>query len=247
MKISVITITYNSAATIGDTVRSVVEQDYADVEYIIVDGLSKDNTLEIVNKYKAKIAKVISEKDEGLYFAINKGIELATGDVIAILHSDDFFIDNKVLSRVAEKFRSTNADAVYGDLYYVNKDNTNRIVRKWKSGNYKQGMFLQGWMPPHPAFFAKRACYLKFGSFNTKLRSAADYEIMLRFIHKHKIKLAYLPEFLVKMRTGGQSNASVKNRVKANGEDRLAWKLNGLTPRFYTLTVKPLRKVFQYL
>jgi glycosyltransferase involved in cell wall biosynthesis len=247
VKISVITITYNSAATIEHTIRSVVEQDHSDIEYIIVDGFSKDNTLEIVNKYKNRISKIVSEKDEGLYFAINKGLELATGEIIAILHSDDFFIDNKVLGKVAKAFRDSGADAVYGDLYYVNKDNINKIVRKWKSGNYKPGMFLEGWMPPHPAFFVKRSCYGKFGLFNTQLRSAADYEIMLRFIHKHKIKLAYISEYLVKMRTGGQSNASVKNRVKANNEDRLAWKLNGLRPRFYTLTVKPLRKVFQYL
>jgi glycosyltransferase involved in cell wall biosynthesis len=247
LKISVITVTYNSSSTIEDTVRSVVEQDYPDVEYIIVDGLSKDNTLEIVNKYKERIPKVISEKDDGIYFALNKGLQLATGDVIAILHSDDFFIDNKVLGKVAKAFQDISVDAVYGDLYYVDKDNTDKIVRKWKSGRYRHGMFLNGWMPPHPAFFAKRSCYEKFGVFNTQLRSAADYEIMLRFIHKHKIKLAYLPEFLVKMRTGGQSNASVKNRLKANNEDRMAWKLNELRPRIYTLTFKPLRKIFQYL
>lgn len=247
MKISIITITYNSSTTIEDTLKSVTEQDYKDIEFIIIDGLSKDNTLEIVKKYQNKIAKVVSEKDGGLYFALNKGIKMATGDVIAFIHSDDFYVDKQVISKVMKTFTSTGADAVYGDLYYVNKDNTNKIVRKWKSGKYKDGMFLNGWMPPHPAFFATRECYQKFGSFNTQLRSAADYEIMLRFIHKHKIKLAYLPEYLVKMRTGGQSNASVNNRIKANNEDRMAWKLNGLKPRFYTLTFKPLRKVFQFI
>lgn len=247
MKISVITITWNSAATLEDTIRSVVEQDYNNIEYIIVDGLSTDNTIAIAEKYKDRIAKIVSEKDKGLYYAINKGVELATGDVVAILHSDDFYIDSKVLGKVARAFEGSGADAVYGDLYYVDKDNTNKIVRKWRSGNYRHGMFLNGWMPPHPAFFVKRSCYQQFGLFNTQLRSAADYEIMLRFIHKHRIKLAYIPEYLVKMRTGGQSNASVKNRVKANNEDRIAWKLNGLRPRFYTLTLKPLRKIFQYL
>lgn len=247
MKISIITITYNSAETIEDTLKSVAGQDYANIEFIIIDGLSKDNTLDIVKKYQDKIAQFVSEKDGGLYFALNKGIEMATGDVIGFIHSDDFYLDKQVISKVMHTFKQSGADAVYGDLYYVDKGNTNKVVRKWKSGKYKDGMFLNGWMPPHPAFFAKRECYTKFGSFNTQLRSAADYEIMLRFIHKHKISLAYLPEYLVKMRTGGQSNASVNNRIKANNEDRMAWKLNGLKPRFYTLTFKPLRKILQFL
>src|SRR5262249_51910923 len=140
-----------------------------------------------------------------------------------------------------------NADAAYADLYYVDKNDTNKIVRKWSSGKYKEGKFLWGWMPPHPTFFAKKEVYSKYGMFNTALRSAADYELMLRFIHKHKIKLAYLTEFIVKMRTGGQSNASIKNRVKANQEDRKAWEMNELKPYFFTLLLKPLRKIFQFL
>lgn len=245
-KISIITVTYNSAATLENTIQSVLLQDHPDVEYIVVDGLSTDDTLSVIRKYRHKLDQFVSEKDNGLYYAINKGIAMATGDIIGILHADDFYLGDHALSNIDACFAKTGADAVYANLYYVDKDNTDKIVRKWNSGNYKPGDFLWGWMPPHPAFFVKREVYEKYGTFNTALRSAADYELMLRFIHKHKIKLAYLPEYIVKMRTGGQSNANVKNRVKANLEDRKAWELNGLKPYFFTLTLKPLRKVFQY-
>lgn len=245
-KISIITVTYNSAQTLEQTIQSVTEQTYGHVEYIIVDGKSTDNTVAIIEKYKSKISKFISEEDDGLYHAINKGIALAGGDIIGILHADDFYIDANVLANMAETFTSTKADAVYADLYYVDKNNTNKIIRTWKSGIYKASSFLWGWMPPHPTFFVKKDCYTKYGIFNTTLRSAADYEIMLRLLHKHKIKVAYLPKFIVKMRVGGQSNASVKNRVKANNEDRLAWKLNDLKPYFFTLSLKPLRKITQF-
>lgn len=246
-KISIITVTYNSAATLGHTIQSVLLQDYPDLEYIVVDGASTDETLSIVRKYRHKIDHFVSEKDGGLYYALNKGIAMATGDIIGILHADDFYFDDQVLSKVAGTFGETKADAVYADLFYVDKDNTEKIVRRWKSGRYKPGRFLWGWMPPHPTFFVRKEVYQQFGAFNTELRSAADYELMLRFIHKHEIKVAYLPEFIVKMRTGGQSNASVKNRVKANKEDRRAWELNGLKPYFFTLTVKPFRKIFQFI
>lgn len=246
-KISIITVTYNSAQTLEHTIQSVLSQNYPNLEYIIIDGNSTDGTLAVVEKYKTKIAKFVSEKDEGLYHAINKGIQLATGDIIGILHADDFYINSQVLTQVAETFEKNKADAVYADLYYVDKTNTDKIIRTWRSGIYKASSFLWGWMPPHPTFFVKKDCYAKHGTFNTSLRSAADYEIMLRFLFKNKIKVAYLPEFIVKMRIGGQSNASVKNRVKANNEDRLAWKLNGLKPYFFTLTLKPLRKITQFL
>ncbi len=246
VKISIITVTYNSAQTLEHTIKSVLSQNYPDLEYIIVDGKSTDNTLHLIEKYRDKISKFISEKDDGLYHAINKGINLATGDIIGIIHADDFYISNNVLTEIAETFTKNKADAVYADLYYVDKNNTDKIIRTWKSGNYKPSGFLWGWMPPHPTFFVKKDCYTKYGLFNTTLRSAADYEIMLRLLFKNKIKVAYLPKFIVKMRVGGQSNASINNRVKANNEDRLAWKLNDIKPYFFTLTLKPLRKIIQF-
>ncbi len=245
MKVSIITITYNSGATLKDTIESVVNQSYGDIEYIIVDGKSTDNSLSIIESYKDKISKVISEKDQGLYDALNKGIALATGDLIGIIHSDDFYTNKFVIDKIVKSIQENNSDAVYADLYYVDKVDTNKIFRKWKSGNYKDGQFLNGWMPPHPTFFVKRSCYEKFGSFNLSFVSAADYELMLRFIHKHKINLSYLPEFIVKMRVGGKSNVTLKNRIRANKEDRKAWIVNGLNPKFYTLYLKPLRKIIQ--
>lgn len=246
MKISVITACYNSAATIEDTLRSVCEQDYPDIEYIIVDGESKDDTLAIVEKYRSRITRVESGRDGGIYFALNKGISLATGDVIALLHSDDFYADKSVLRRVAQTFAKENCDSVYGDLHYVDQHDTSRIVRRWQSGPYKPGLFRKGWMPPHPAFFLKRSCYEKYGVFNTTFRTAADYELMLRMLHKHHVSTHYLPETLVKMRMGGASNASFKARVKANREDRRAWTVNGLQPGLLTLIRKPLSKLKQF-
>lgn len=246
MKISIITITYNSAATIEETLLSVINQSYKDIEYIIVDGKSTDDTLKIVEKYKDKISKILSEKDKGLYDALNKGIDMATGDVIGILHSDDFYIDSEVIRKYVSVFQLTKADSVYSDLYYVDKTDTNKIIRKWKSGEYSEKSFVNGWMPPHPTFFVKKEVYGMFGNFKTQFKSAADYELMLRFIQRHKISIAYLPEFTVKMRVGGKSNVSLQNRVNANLEDRMAWKINGLKPRFYTLYLKPLRKLLQF-
>ncbi len=245
MKISIITITYNSAATLKDTIESVVNQSYKDIEYIIVDGKSTDSTLDIIDSYKNKISKFISEKDHGLYDALNKGIAMATGDVIGILHSDDFYTNHLVIEKLVDQMIRQQADAVYADLYYVDKHNTAKIFRKWKSGEYKIGQFLKGWMPPHPTFFVKREYYEKYGKFNLSFHSAADYELMLRFIHKHHLKLAYLPEFIIRMRVGGKSNVSLKNRIRANKEDRRAWKVNGLKPHIYTLYAKPLRKIVQ--
>ncbi len=247
MKISIITATFNSASTIEDSLLSVINQDYENKELIIIDGGSSDETLSIIEKYKSAVSIIISGKDNGIYDALNKGISLATGDIIAILHSDDFYIHNHALSKVIETFIAYKSDSVYGNLIYVDRIDTNSIIRKWISGNYKHGKFIQGWMPPHPAFFVKKECYNRYGKFNLLLRSSADYELMLRFLHKHKISTAYLNEFLVKMRIGGQSNVSLKNRIKANREDKFAWELNDLKPAFYTLFFKPLRKLIQFL
>lgn len=246
MKISIITVTYNSAKTISDTLKSISSQDYTDIEHIIVDGNSQDETLQLVREF-THVSKVISEKDDGIYHAMNKGIKMATGDVIGILNSDDVYARTDVLSKIANLFADKNIKASYGDLQYVKATDMTKVVRSWKSGKFKPSYFYFGWMPPHPTFFVRKEVYEKVGLFNTSLKSAADYELMLRILFKNQFQAAYLPEILVKMRTGGVSNSSLVQRVLANRQDRLAWKINELKPYFFTLYLKPLRKIFQFL
>ena len=245
MKISIVTATYNSAATVKDTLESIARQTYPDIEHIIVDGVSKDNTLELVGQYP-HVSKTVSGKDKGIYDAMNKGIGLTTGEVVGILNSDDLYTHDKVLEKVMEQFQDPEVEAVYGDLQYVDPVNLNKIVRTWKAGTYTKRSFYYGWMPPHPTFFVRKRVYDRLGLFHLDLKTAADYEIMLRFLLKNKIKAAYIPEILVKMRTGGASNASFKQRIRANQEDYWAWRLNGLRPNPFTLFLKPARKVGQY-
>lgn len=246
MKVTLITATYNSAATIRDTLDCIAAQDYPDIEHLIIDGVSKDATLSIVAEYP-HVARVICEPDKGLYDAMNKGVQAASGDVIGILNSDDFYPHPQVISRVVALMEKTGADALYADLDYVDAENTATIVRSWKSQPYHQRLFQQGWMPPHPTFFVRRGVYEQFGGFNTQLRFAADYELMLRFLLRHGVSVCYLPEVVTKMRMGGLSNAAWKNRLRANREDREAWRLNGMQPRWYTIAMKPLRKIGQFL
>jgi len=244
MKVSIITIAYNSSETIEDTIKSVVAQDYSNVEYVIIDGGSTDETLSIIDKYKDSISTIVSEPDKGIYDAMNKGVQNATGDIIGILNSDDIYANDSVISDIVKAIGSR--DSVYADLVYVDRENTEKINRYWQSGEYKDGLFKKGWMPPHPTFFLKKSCYDKFGTYNLKLKSAADYELMLRMLHKHKISVAYLPKVITKMRVGGQSNVTLKNRLKANKEDRMAWTINDLRPGPLTLTMKPVRKIGQF-
>lgn len=246
MKISIITICFNSVDTIEDTIKSVISQTYNNIEYILIDGGSTDGTHEIITKYDHAISSLISEPDKGIYDAMNKGIQAATGDIIGILNSDDLYADDNVLSDVVEKFRASNADALYADLVYVNRINSNSISRYWKAGNFDSGKFKYGWMPPHPTFFLKKSCYEKWGDYNLLLKSSADYELMLRMLYKHKIPVVYLPRVTVKMRIGGQSNITIKNRILANREDKLAWKINGLKTNAFTFIFKPLLKIHQF-
>ena len=247
MKVSIITVVYNGAATIRQCIESVLRQDYNNIEYIIIDGQSTDETLKIAHEYQASIHTIISEPDRGIYDAMNKGIQQATGDVVGILNADDWYHDTRVISDVVGTFLSTKADAVYGDLMYVKPDEPSKAKRTWLSGTYHTGRFLWGWMPPHPTFFLKKQKYEQYGLFRLDLGSAADYELMLRMIHKERISLAYLPRVLVKMSLGGVSNSTLRNRLKANKNDRKAWKINGLQPYFFTLWLKPLRKIGQFL
>ncbi|MDG2330703.1 MAG: glycosyltransferase family 2 protein [Flavobacteriales bacterium] len=244
MKVSIVTICFNSAETIRTALKSVIAQSYPDIEYIIVDGKSKDNTLSIVNEYKESIAKIISEEDDGIYDAMNKGVKAATGDVIGILNSDDLYANEHVVSNMVKAI--SDADAVYADLVYVSRKDTNQVTRAWRAGVYKKGLFKKGWMPPHPTFFVKKSCYDNYGYYSTELNSSADYELMLRLIHKHEISVNYFPETIVKMRVGGQSTISIKNRLAANKEDRRAWEMNGLQPGIATIR-KPLSKLSQFL
>jgi len=247
LKVSIITATYNSATTVADTLLSVEKQTFLpNIEHIIIDGVSKDNTLKIVQHFK-HVHQVISEKDKGIYDAMNKGIQNATGDIIGILNSDDFYAHENVIEEIAKLFETTNCDAVYGDLIFVHPEKSNRILRKWIAGNFSPKQVLRGWMPPHPTFFVRKEVYEKYGMFNTNFISSADYELLLRFLYVHKIKVEYLKDVLVHMRSGGQSTKSFKNRIRAHKEDYMAWKVNNLKPKWYTLMMKPARKIKQFL
>ncbi|RIV21224.1 glycosyltransferase [Fibrisoma montanum] len=247
MKVSIITVVFNGAEHIRDCIESVLGQTYPDIEYIIVDGQSTDGTVDIVRSYGSRVARFVSESDKGLYDAMNKGVGLATGEVVGMLNADDFYRHNRVIENMVATFKRTGSDGVYGDMLYVDRNDPKQLKRYWRSGWYREGDFLWGWMPGHLSFFAKRWAYEQYGLFRLDMKSAADYELMLRFIHKHKLRLAYMDEVTIVMRAGGISNSSLGNRLRANREDRLAWKVNGIQPYFFTLWLKPLRKISQYL
>ena len=216
MKISIITVVRNNVATINDAINSVLSQTYKNIEYIVIDGASTDGTVGVVQSYTNKIDKFITEKDHGLYDAMNKGITLATGDIIGILNSDDMYFDINVIEDIANTFLEKKTDSVFGDLHYVDKNNTNKVMRHWKTSDFKLGSFAKGWHPPHPSFFAKKEVYEKYGLFDLELSISADFDLMLRFLEKHQISSVYLPKTLVKMRTGGQSNNSIRNIITSN-------------------------------
>ncbi len=244
MKVSIITVTLNSAKTIEDTLLSVQNQSFTNIEHIIIDGNSEDETAEIVKKFHYPI-KFISEPDNGIYDAMNKGISLATGDIIAILNSDDFYTTPFVLQKVIKAFEENDIECLYGNLDYVERFNTSNIVRRWKSGKMSNRKFTLGWMPPHPTFFVKKEAYIKYGVFNTTLKYAADYELMLRFLYKHQSISYYLPEVLVKMRTGGVTNSNKQLILQSLSEIKKAWLINDLHFFFLTPFLKPIRKIFQ--
>jgi glycosyltransferase len=250
--ITVITPVYNGSPTIRDCLASVNCQTVK-VEHIIIDGNSTDDTLDIVRAH-SPAARIVSEADKGIYDAMNKGIGIATGEIVGILNADDFYASPQVLAKVVRMFDDPDLDACYGDLLYVADDSPSgessasfRTVRYWKSGAFNADKFYNGWMPPHPTFFVRRRIYERYGCFNCAIGTSADYELMLRFLLKHRIPASYIPEILVKMRTGGASNASIAGRLRANLMDRNAWRVNDLTPYPWTLTLKPLRKIFQYI
>ena len=246
MKISIITAVYNREATIADAIKSVASQNCGDLEHVVIDGMSSDGTSEIVNANRATIDVSIREPDSGIYDALNKGIAASSGDVVGFLHADDLFADDSVIQRIQQKFQSGDYDAVYADLTYVAFEDPNRVIRYWESGDYFISKFRYGWMPPHPTVYVKREIYEKFGAYRTDHGSAADYECMVRLMFRHQISVGYIPEVAVNMRVGGESNASIKNRVNANLADRNAWTENGLRPPFGLRFTKPFRKIPQF-
>uniref|UniRef100_A0A7C4YCC4 Glycosyltransferase n=1 Tax=candidate division WOR-3 bacterium TaxID=2052148 RepID=A0A7C4YCC4_UNCW3 len=240
--ISVITSVLNCREYIIDALTSVKKQVYKNVEHIVIDGGSNDGTIDIVKDFGVDV--LISEKDEGQYFGMNKGIEIAKGDIIGFLNADDFYADDFVLLDV--KNAITNGyDSCYGDLVYVSRDDTSKILRFWKSGEFKDGCFKRGWMPPHPTFFVKKGLLEKYGFFDTRLKISADYEIMLRLLERYKISTYYIPRVLVKMRWGGKSN-NLKNIIRKGMEDFISWKINGISVNPLIILYKPLLKLNQF-
>lgn len=246
MKVTLITVTYNSAQYLSDCIDSVITQTYKNIEHIIIDGLSTDGTLDIIERYEHHLAYWISEKDHGMYHAINKGIALATGDIIGTLNSDDTLASADVVQNLVSCFDQHQVDAVYGDLVYLDRHNNQKVLRKWKGSDYKRSRFLYGWMPAHPTFYIKRKLIEQLGGYATHYFSASDYEFMVRYLYHHRISARYLPLLMVKMRSGGQSNKDFGHRLRANRRDYLAMKKNKIPLPFFISILKPLIKIPQF-
>lgn len=244
--VSIITGTYNSAKFVSDCVQSVNNQDYPAIEHVIIDGASKDQTVPVIKSMPNRVSTLVSEKDDGIYDAMNKGLRLAKGEILGILNSDDFYNTNEIISNIVNAFEDPTIDCVYGDLLYVHQENTNKIVRKWVTGNYSKNSFKKGWHPAHPSFFVRKSVYDKYGYFDLKFGLAADFELMLRFLEKYKIKSTYLPIPMVRMRLGGATNKSIKNILKGNQECIAAFKNNNIkVPAFYPV-VRLVPKLKQF-
>ncbi|MBK8712947.1 MAG: glycosyltransferase [Niastella sp.] len=245
-KVSIITVTYNSEKYLDDCIQSVRGQDYKNIEHIIVDGKSTDSTLKIIHKHKDHLANWISETDRGMYDAINKGMSMATGDIIGILNSDDMLDTRDVVKAIVAAFESDKVEAIYGDLEYVDKQDTNRVWRIWKGKPYKRSLFNIGWMPAHPTFYIRRSLVAKYGGYENHYFTAADYEFMARYLYKFHVPALYLPKNIVKMRVGGASNKDVYQRFRANRRDYLAMKRNSIPFPFIVSILKPLSKLHQF-
>jgi glycosyltransferase involved in cell wall biosynthesis len=246
MKVTIITVTYNSAKFLEDCINSVAAQDFKNIEYIVVDGGSTDGTVAIIKHNEDKITKWVSEKDNGMYDAINKGMKWATGDIIGLLNSDDLLASKDVISSIVASFKQHKVDCVYSDLVYVERFNTQKIVRYWKGLSYKRKRFNYGWMPAHPTFYVRKDVIDHLGEYEPHFFTAADYEFMTRLLYKHRISAYYLPKLSVKMRTGGVSNVSLNSRFRANRRDYLSMKKNKVPFPFIVSLLKPLSKLNQY-
>lgn len=245
MKITIITATYNSSAHIADCMKSVNDQTYHDIEHIIVDGASKDNTLDIVNGIPNRVGRIISEPDKGIYDAMNKGIQAATGDVIGILNSDDFFTSDDVIQTVVDSFKNNDIDALYGDVHFVSPDNLSKSVRYYSSSVFKPSLFRFGFMPAHPSFYMKKECYDKYGLYALDYKIASDYDLLIRYLYKEKIKYKYIKKDFVTMRTGGVSTENFNSRVTLNKEIVRACRKYGIYTNMFMLSLKYLYKIFE--
>ncbi|TFF40888.1 glycosyltransferase family 2 protein [Mucilaginibacter psychrotolerans] len=244
LKISIITVCYNAAGTLERCIKSVISQSYNNIEYIVIDGGSTDDSLTIINSFQHKINILITEPDDGIYDAMNKGIALATGDVVGMLNADDVFAGEWVISDIAAAFEKNNTDILYADLNYIKPDSI--ILRKWRSGAYKHGLFNKGWMPPHPTFYCKRNLFGLFGNYSLEYGTAADYELMVRFIHVNKASVFYLKKVVVNMFTGGVSNNSFAGRAKVLFLDLKAMRRNHINYPIIALLYKRLKKIAQF-
>ncbi|MFC7347716.1 glycosyltransferase family 2 protein [Chryseobacterium zhengzhouense] len=248
MKISIVTVCWNSEKYLKTAIESVLNQTYKDIEYIIIDGLSTDGTLDIIKQYEILFdgrMKWVSEKDNGIYDAMNKGINMSSGDVVGLLNSDDFYTSDSALEKIVNCFIEKKVDSVYANLYYVKELDTDKIIRRWKTGKIRA--FKKGWHPAHPAFFVKKEIYEKYGNFNLNYRIAADFELMLRFLEKYFISTHYMNEYIVKMRLGGESNKSFENIKKGKDEILHAFKSNNIPVSFFYPYKRWMLKIYQYL
>ncbi|MBP7278807.1 MAG: glycosyltransferase [Sedimentibacter sp.] len=248
--VSLITVSYNSEKTIADTIESILEQTYDNIEYIIVDGLSSDNTVSIAKNYETEFKDkgysfiIISEKDSGLYDAMNKGIRLSTGDIVGILNSDDFYVNEYIIEKVVKMMMEENSDCLYADLLYVDEVNLEKVVRRWKAN---KGDFRLGWNPPHPTTFITKRSYDKYGLYKTDYKISSDYDILYRIIHKGKVKTSYLEEYIVKMRIGGKSTSGIKSNIISNKEIYNTLKENNQKFKLAIIITRLLVKIKQFL
>lgn len=244
MKVSIITICFNNEKDIKATIESVVSQTYSNIEYIIIDGSSTDNTLNVIKKFETDISKVISENDDGIYDAINKGIQNSNGDILGLIHAGDELYDTSVIEKIVHHFKNNKIDALYGHSK-IFSENGKKLVRINKSPEYHDKLFSYGWLPSHQSFYAKLNLFKKYGNYNLNYKIAADYELLLRFLLLEKVNVKLLDEYIVKFKLGGASSKSIVNILKQNKECFISWKENGLKIPFYTMGLKLLRKLVQ--
>ncbi len=245
MKVSIITSCYNREATIRDAIESVLSQDHPDIEYIVVDGASKDNSLSIINEYKDRIATIISEPDKGMYEGINKGMRAATGDVIGLIHSDDFFYSTDTISKIVKQIKEQKADILYGNGLFVDFTDTSKVVRNWISGEYKKSNMRNGWLPLHPTVYIRKECFDQMGLYNENYKIAADSDFLVRYMYNGDFKVTYYNDYVVRMRMGGLSTDPKKMKQKWSEDIRL-YKSHGFNP-YWTLMCKIASKIPQFI